>query len=65
MKCPYCGSDMRPCRSIAYRAAPGVRLVEWVRCTRCEHATIVSVPREASRTARPGARGRQSLVANL
>jgi hypothetical protein len=40
MQCPYCASEMKPCGSVLYTGSRGVTAVEWVRCPRCEHATV-------------------------
>jgi hypothetical protein len=43
MRCPYCAGQMKPCGSVSYSGGNGLRVADWVRCVRCEHATIAQV----------------------
>lgn len=41
-QCPYCSGEMKPCSTMVYKTANAVRVADWVRCVRCNHATVVN-----------------------
>jgi hypothetical protein len=56
MQCPYCSHQMQPCGSVSYAGLGGVRVVDWVRCVHCQHATpgrirTVKTPQQPLRAA--------------